>query len=280
MRYALLLVLGLTTGLGIQELPGAGEPPMMEDLSNPADTGRVVTLIHRFGIDPVLLEDIPAVLDYAAAVKANDAVGLKELSDKGKCREGKVGTTALILERFGDPVPGAKIRIASGPEKDRIVYVIATNYETMVPTRVRAGETGVLANMDIRSVLASQTPDSQVNMYHTIGDYKEYREEDVKTIDRSGPYIGGGGITIDKFDDAYIRRGKLIVLPAGVRAKVLEFVSPADNPTQTLTLARVEVEIAHAKVIKGKKIQKVTGYVLAFNVYKDEEGRAKRKGAK
>src|SRR5271165_1627709 len=243
MRYALSLVLGLTTGLGIQELPGAGEPPMMEDLSNPPDTGRVVTLIHRFGIDPVLLEDIPAVLDYAAAVKANDGVGLKELSDKGKCRDGKVGTTALILERFGDPVPGAKIRIASGPEKDRIVHAIATNYETMIPTRVRAGETGVLANMDIHSVLANQTPGSQVNVYRTIGDYKEYREEDVKTTDRSSPFIQRvDGTIIDKFDDAYIRRGKLIVLPAGVRAKVLEFVSPADNPTQTLTLARVEVE--------------------------------------
>ena len=122
----------------------AADDSMMEDLTHPPRVGSEVALIRRYDIDPSLFRDYQSMVSFASIIKANDKVGLVQLEKQGKCRTAKKGTTALILERYDKPFPSAKVRIASGPEKNQIAFTIESCIDNLIPTRVRVGETVAL----------------------------------------------------------------------------------------------------------------------------------------
>ncbi len=277
MKYGVTLLLAITASFGLRELR-AGEHPMMEDLGHPPATGSNVTLVRKSNIDPIFFDEYNTLIDFALILSAKDEVGLKELHEQRKCRDAKVGTTALILAQFDKPIPSAHIRFTSGPDKDKKAFVPKWAFETLIPTRLDVGETGVLGNEAPIPTVVGQTEPGQVNLYHATGDYSEYIKDALERTERGVRVTRfSDGIVTDELDGAYIKRGKLILLPVGVRVKVLEYLSPADHPMQSRTLAHVEIT---TKLKDRKKIQGTKGYVLAFNVYKVEEGKAKRKGAR
>lgn len=160
-----------------------------------------------------------------------------------------------------------KVRITSGPEKGQTVYVDHNFIGNLIPTRVQVGEVGVLRR---ESAFA-------VRVYYKVETYDEHLSDWIMFEPKIGQGMQTiiGGMLLDDVDTAYSNAGKLLVLPDGVRVKILEFVEPGEHPSLTQTLAYVEILTPpkNRKKLQGKK-----GYVRAFEVYKDVETRTKLRG--
>ena len=202
-----------------------------------------MTLVRKYDLEPMLFVDDHAVSAYLGAINAKDEVGLIELEKRGLYRNGKQGTTALMMGTVdvtptvgGNHYPCCRIRIKSGPEKDQIMLVLASSIDVLIPTRVKAGETGVLAHDgslpllvhdgSLPSGLDFGRSEQSVNVYDRIDIVENYRQDRKQTErDALRDKSRNPDVELENLDMAYVKAGKLLILPIGVRVKVINFGS-------------------------------------------------------
>ena len=244
--------------------------------------------------------DVEALSAFGGSVNAKDLVGLLQLQKAGNCRDGKHGTTALMMGQLdvtphvGKPFPCTRIRIKSGPEKDQIAYIMNFSIDILIPTRVKVGQTGVLAHESTLppyfgsagtlwynasgSPMGVSLDPTLVNVYARVETFDEYVRARKNAADQSGNLAkirGDDELAEYRVDKSYADAGSLLVLPTGVRVKVLGFITPGDHPSLSQTL--VHVEFASQPKGRKKSIIGKKGYVLAFDIYTRIDGSKKGK---